>query len=165
MSDRGDYKEPKAGDWMVIVHPQEGDVDCKKVESVHEGIARLTDNSAWGAETGQPLHARWRGHFLWQADPVFLPSDIGDLFSDASPEALAEVYAVLLTVKRAREKAKDDVRTDDAQARIAAMVALFSDLTDRGRAEAIERLRERWCLACGGEQHTSGLRCQCENDE
>jgi hypothetical protein len=64
------------------------------------------------------------------------------------------------------------VRTDDDQAeidrkseaRIAALVALFGDLTDREREEATGRLRERWCLACGGEQ-PNGWRCHCEDDE
>lgn len=97
MSDRGDYKEPTAGQWMVVVHPYDGDVACMKVDRVDGLIAYLSDGSAWGVETSAPLSREWRGHYLWQADPVYLASDIDRLTDSASHETMCEVFALLLS--------------------------------------------------------------------
>jgi hypothetical protein len=103
MSDRGDYREPNAGDWMLVFTHGTGEtVACMKVESVCDGIARLTDNSSWGAETGEPIHRRWAGHYLWPVDKVNDLDSAVDMLYDASLNALGEVYSILFRDKQAR---------------------------------------------------------------
>jgi len=61
------------------------------------------------------------------------------------------------------------MRTDEEQAemdrrseaRVAAIVTLFSDLTAREREDAISRIREGFCVHCGSDNP----RCQCWNDD
>ena len=70
MSDHGDYKEPKAGDWMLVVARASGDVvACMRVDRIDDtdgaDLAILSDGSAWGTETGQPLRRAWADHYLW----------------------------------------------------------------------------------------------------
>ncbi len=106
MSDHGDYKEPKAGDWMLVIKRDADVVACMKVDLVDEtdgaSLAILSDGSAWGAETGQPLRRVWAGHYLWPVDKGGSCGDVVDMLYDASPEAFGEVYSVLLRDKRAR---------------------------------------------------------------
>lgn len=109
MSDRGGYKEPKAGDWMLVVERGSGVVDCLKVADTGEAVANpspvaaLSDGSLWGVETGLPLHKRWRDHYLWPIDRADDVQEAMTLLVDASPEAVAEVYGILLRDKRARD--------------------------------------------------------------
>jgi hypothetical protein len=61
------------------------------------------------------------------------------------------------------------MRTDDEQAkldreseaRIEAVVTMFTDLSEHERLDAISRIRERFCIHCGIDDP----RCHCENDE
>lgn len=114
MSDHGDYKEPKAGDWMLVIERGGGEiVACMKVESVNDGIARLMDNSAWGAETGQPIHRKWKDHYLWPCSKGDEYTDAMEMLAAASPDAFGEVYGILLANKRARGNAPEAPSPDD----------------------------------------------------
>lgn len=102
MSDRGDYKEPDAGDWMVVCNTLNGDVNCLRVEQLSDNglIATLSDGSTWAVETGAPLHRKWSGHVLWPTKHANLLSDAAALMYNASAEALAEIYGILLRDKQ-----------------------------------------------------------------
>jgi hypothetical protein len=119
MSDHGDYKEPKAGDWMLVVAPESGviapeggEVACLKVLSIGDGVANpspvatMTDGSLWAVETGAAMHRKWAGCTLWPFDSSFARGDVADLLDDASEGAVAEVYGILLADREARKKAK-----------------------------------------------------------
>jgi hypothetical protein len=105
VSDHGDYKEPNSGDWMLVIERSTGEiVACMKVESVNDGIARLTDNSAWGAETGQPVTRKWADHCMWPIDKIDDYDTAADMLSTASPETFAAAYAMLLADKLTRQR-------------------------------------------------------------
>jgi hypothetical protein len=106
MSDHGDYKEPKAGDWMVVIAPESGEVACLKVLSIgfNNEVAAMSDGSAWAVETGAPLHRKWSECHLWSFDSSFARYQIEDLLGGASESAVAEVYGILLADREARKK-------------------------------------------------------------
>lgn len=112
MSDRGDYKEPKAGDWMLVIERGGDVVDCLKVADTGEAVANpspvatMSDGSIWAVETGQPIHRKWAGHYLW---PVYRHDEYDAatvMLSDASPETFGEVYGILLRDRRARARSR-----------------------------------------------------------
>jgi hypothetical protein len=106
MSDHGDYKEPKAGDWMVVIAPESGEVACLKVLSIgfNNEVAAMSDGSAWAVETGAPLHRKWSECHLWSFDSSFARYQIEDLLGGASESAVAEVYGILLADRESRNK-------------------------------------------------------------
>jgi hypothetical protein len=106
MSDHGDYKEPKAGDWMVVIAPESGEVACLKVLSIgfNNEVAAMSDGSAWAVETGAAMHRKWGECHLWPFDSSFARGDVADLLDDASDGAVAEVYGILLADREARKK-------------------------------------------------------------
>ena len=113
MSDHGDYKEPKAGDWVLAIDRGAGEVvACMKVEIVGDGVANpspvatMADGSLWAVETGAAMHRKWRECHLWPFDSSFARCQIADLLDGASEDAVAQVYGVLLADREARKKAK-----------------------------------------------------------
>jgi hypothetical protein len=71
--------------------------------------------------------------------------------------------------ERARSRMVGGMITDDEQAeidrnsdaRIVAVVTMLADLSDREREDAMERIRERFCVHCGADDP----RCRCWDDE
>jgi hypothetical protein len=109
MSDKGDYREPKAGDWVLVVHYHDGVVSCQRVERIDDGhgamIAYLADGSAWAVETGAPLNRRWSGHHLWPADISSLVHEIGPRLDEAHDiDTNARILAVLLDAEQAKRQ-------------------------------------------------------------
>lgn len=136
MSDHGDYVEPSEGDWMMVIERSSGEVvSCAKVESVQEGIARLSDGSTWGAETGQPVSRKWIGHSLWPITKSDEYDSVVALLSTASPNAFAAAYGILLAD---RQSQKSTMWPGSGAARLLyAWVRLGRPLTEAEMAEGL----------------------------
>lgn len=106
MSDHGDYKEPKAGDWMLVIERGGDVVDCLRVANIDDvgngPVAMLSDCSMWGAETGQPIQRKWKDHYLWPCSKGDEYTDAMEMLAAASPDAFGEVYGILLADKRSK---------------------------------------------------------------
>ena len=104
-----DYREPKAGEWVLVSSVEEGDVACLRVERVTQEpderpMLNLGDVTTWLADTGEPLNRSWRGHRIRVATTGEIRAKIREtaerVANDGDEAALSKVCGMLLEVLR-----------------------------------------------------------------
>lgn len=103
-----DYREPKAGEWVIVSSVEDGDVACLRVERITQEpdecpIAQLGDCTTWNVDTGEPLHRSWRGHRIRPTTEGELRAKIretAERVAGERPETMAKVYGFLLEALR-----------------------------------------------------------------
>lgn len=104
-----DYRQPEAGEWVIVSSVEEGDVACLRVGRVWQDpgerpVAETSDFRTWLADTGEPLMRAWRGHRIRPATEGELRAKIRETAErvalDADPATMAKVYGMMLEVLR-----------------------------------------------------------------